>query len=183
VVVQHATAIDKIESKYRSLAPMMDERMRRCWAATEAQAYGWGGVHTVSGAKELLITADGGGSNSSRCRLWKLALHDLTMQLGLPIQVCHFPPGTSKWNKIEHRMFCHITQNWRGRPLVSHEVIINLIANTTTRTGLKIQAELDNGHYPTGIKVSDEELAAVNLKQADFHGDWNYAILPTRMKT
>ncbi|MGH8565458.1 MAG: ISAzo13-like element transposase-related protein, partial [Gammaproteobacteria bacterium] len=117
-----------------------------------------------------------------RCRLWKLALHDLAIQLGIPIQVCHFPPGTSKWNKIEHRMFCHITQNWRGRPLVSHEVIINLIASTTTRTGLKIQAELDKSHYPTGIRVSDEELAAVNLKRADFHGDWNYIILPTRTK-
>ncbi len=101
----------------------------------------------------------------------------------IPIQVCHFPPGTSKWNKIEHRMFCDVTQNWRGRPLVSHEVIINLIASTTTRTGLKIHAELDKGHYPTGIKVSDEELAAVNLKRADFHGDWNYALMPTRKKT
>ena len=151
------------------------EAIHRWWEKMGSKRY--------RGAKELLITADGGGSNSSRCRLWKLALHDLAIQLGIPIQVCHFPPGTSKWNKIEHRMFCHITQNWRGRPLVSHEVIINLIASTTTRSGLKIHAELDNGHYPTGIKVSDEELAAVNLKRADFHGDWNYAILSTRTKT
>ena len=151
------------------------EAIHRWWEKMGSKRY--------RGAKELLITADGGGSNSSRCRLWKLALHDLAIQLAIPIQVCHFPPGTSKWNKIEHRMFCHITQNWRGRPLVSHEVIINLIASTTTRTGLKIHAELDNGHYPTGIKVSDEELAAVNLKRADFHGDWNYAILSTRTKT
>jgi hypothetical protein len=131
-------------------------------------------------AKELLITADGGGSNGSRCRLWKVALQDLADHLGMPIHVCHFPPGTSKWNKIEHRMFCHITQNWRGRPLVSHEVIINLIAGTATEEGLTIRAELDPGKYPTGTKVSDEELAAVKMKPEDFHGDWNYRILPSR---
>ncbi len=129
-------------------------------------------------ARELLIVADGGGSNSSRCRLWKVALHELATQLGIPIHVCHFPPGTSKWNKIEHRMFSHITQNWRGQPLVSHEVIVQLIANTTTRTGLKIRAELDRGRYPAGIKVSDAEFAAVNLERADFHGDWNYTLRP-----
>ena len=133
-------------------------------------------------AKELLITADGGGSNGSRCRLWKVALQRLADELGLPIHVCHFPPGTSKWNKIEHRMFCHITQNWRGRPLVSHEVIIHLIANTVTKQGLKIRAELDARHYPAGIKVTDEELAQVNLKPHRFHGDWNYAIQPTKRK-
>jgi hypothetical protein len=98
------------------------------------------------------------------------------------IHVCHFPPGTSKWNKIEHRMFCHIAQNWRGRPLVSHDVIINLIANTVTAEGLKIKAELDSGTYPLGIKIADEELANVNLKPAPFHGDWNYRILPKRRK-
>jgi hypothetical protein len=102
--------------------------------------------------------------------------------LGIPIRVCHFPPGTSKWNKIEHRLFSHITQNWRGRPLVSHEVVIQLIAKTTTKTGLKIYAELDSGRYRTGIKVSDAELAALNLKRADFHGDWNYTLLPTRKR-
>jgi transposase len=133
-------------------------------------------------ARELLITADGGGSNGSRCRLWKVALQDLATRLGFPVHVRHFPPGTSKWNKIEHRMFSHITQNWRGRPLVSHEVIINLIANTRTQTGLRIRAELDPGKYPTGIKVTDAELNALNLKQAELHGDWNYAILPRRGK-
>lgn len=136
------------------------------------------GVKRYPNAKELLIMADGGGSNGSRCRLWKLALQSFANQLEMPIHVCHFPPGTSKWNKIEHRMFCHITKNWRGRPLVSHEVIINLIANTTTNTGLKIRAELDQGNYPTGIKVSDAELSELNLKTAKFHGDWNYALLP-----
>jgi transposase len=133
-------------------------------------------------AKELLITADGGGSNGSRCRLWKVALQGLADQLGLTIHVCHFPPGTSKWNKIEHRMFCHITQNWRGRPLISHEVIVNLIANTVTQQGLKIHAELDQRRYPAGIKVTDEELAQVNLKRHRFHGDWNYTIQPTKRK-
>ena len=112
-----------------------------------------------------------------------VALQELAIRLGLPIHVCHFPPGSSKWNKIEHRMFCHITQNWRGRPLVSHEVIVNLIANTTTQAGLKIRAELDRGNYPTGIKITDAELHALNLKQATFHGEWNYALLPKRSKT
>jgi hypothetical protein len=135
------------------------------------------------GARELLIMADGGGSNGSRCRLWKVALQGLANQLGIPVHVCHFPPGTSKWNKIEHRMFCHITENWRGRPLVSHEVIINLIANTATAQGLKIRAELDTARYPTGIKVSDHELGTVKLKPATFHGDWNYCVFPTSKKT
>ncbi len=138
------------------------------------------GAKRYHGAKKLLIMADGGGSNGSRCRLWKIALQELADRLKIPIHVCHFPPGTSKWNKIEHRMFCHITQNWRGRPLISHDVIVNLIANTATEQGLKIKAELDCGSYPTGIKVTDEELAAVNLKLAAFHGDWNYYILPNR---
>ena len=105
------------------------------------------------------------------------------MRLGVPIHVCHFPPGTSKWNKIEHRMFCHITQNWRGRPLVSHDVIINLIANTTTQAGLKIRAELDRGIYPIGLKITDAELTELNLKLANLHGDWNYSLLPLRNKT
>lgn len=148
------------------------EAIRRWWKKM--------GVKRYRTAKELLITADGGGSNGSRCRLWKLALHELADQLGMSIHVCHFPPGTSKWNKIEHRMFCHITQNWRGRPLISHEIIIQLIANTTTAEGLKIRAELDSGLYPLGIKVSDEELAALKIKRAKFHGDWNYALFPTK---
>ena len=134
-------------------------------------------------ATELLITADGGGSNGSRCRLWKVALQELANRLKLPIQVCHFPPGTSKWNKIEHRMFCHITQNWRGRPLVSHEVIVQLIANTATTQGLKIRAQLDTGTYPVGNKVTDEEFALVKLKRHKFHGDWNYTVSPLPSKS
>jgi transposase len=129
-------------------------------------------------AKALLITADSGGSNSARSRLWKVELQRLADQTHLRIQVCHLPPGTSKWNKIEHRLFCHITQNWRGRPLVSHAVIVNLIGATTTSTGLKVQAGLDLAEYPTGIKVSDEQLEGVRLTPDKFHGDWNYQILP-----
>ena len=151
------------------------EAIRRWWRKMGSRLYG--------SAKQLLITADGGGSNGSRSRFWKLALHDLATQLGLAIHVCHFPPGTSKWNKIEHRMFCHITQNWRGQPLVSHDVIINLIAGTSTKTGLRIRAELDRGRYPTGVTVADEQLAAINLQRADLHGEWNYAILPGTRKT
>ena len=148
--------------------------------ATEAIRRWWKkmGSKRHRGAKELLITADGGGSNGSRCRLWKVALQELANHLEMPVHVRHFPPGTSKWNKIEHRMFCHITQNWRGRPLVSHEVIINLIANTATSKGLTIQAALDPGAYPTGIKVTDEEFARIRLKRASFHGEWNYCVLP-----
>ena len=131
-------------------------------------------------AKELMITADGGGSNGSRCRWWQVALQALAVRLAMPIQVCHFPPGTRKWSKIEHRMFCHITQNWRGRPLVSHDVIIHLIANTSTQAGLKIRAELDRGIYPIGIKITDAELSGLKLKLAKFHGDWNYTLLSQR---
>jgi hypothetical protein len=148
------------------------EAIRRWWRKMGSKRY--------RNAKQLLITADGGGSNGSRNRLWKVALHDLAMHLGMEVHVCHFPPGTSKWNKIEHRMFCHITQNWRGRPLLSHEIVINLIANTTTQAGLKVQAALDRGIYPTGIVVPDRELDAVNLKRSRFHGDWNYILLPSR---
>ncbi len=133
-------------------------------------------------ARELLIMADGGGSNGNRCRLWKVALQELVNRLGIPIHVSHFPPGTSKWNKIEHRMFCHITQNWRGRPLISHEVIVNLIANVSTRTGLRIRAELDPREYPSGIKVSAAQWQTLHLKPSPFHGDWNYALHPGRQK-
>lgn len=126
--------------------------------------------------KELLITADGGGSNGSRNRLWKKELQRFVDEVGVAVSVCHFPPGTSKWNKIEHRMFSHITKNWRGRPLTSHEVIVNLIANTTTNAGLKIQSSLDAKEYPTGIKISDQEMAAINLEKNSFHGEWNYTI-------
>lgn len=129
-------------------------------------------------AKELLITADGGGSNGSRSRLWKVSLQRLADKLGLTITVCHFPPGTSKWNKIEHRMFCHITENWRGKPLISRMVVVNLIGSTKTKSGLAIKAGLDSNKYPTGIKVTDEEFEAVNLKNDKFHGEWNYSISP-----
>ena len=132
-------------------------------------------------ANELLIVADGGGSNGTRCRLWKIALQDLADKTGLMISVSHLPPGTSKWNKIEHRMFCHITQNWRGRPLTSYETVINLIANTTTRTGLKLGASLDTKTYPTGKKVTDDEMAKLQIERADFHGEWNYRITPHRL--
>jgi hypothetical protein len=128
-------------------------------------------------ATELLITADGGASNSSRCRLWKIALQELADVTGLTLHVSHFPPGTSKWNKIEHRLFCHVTQNWRGEPLVSHELVVKLIANTTTDTGLRVKAALDTGRYESGIKVTNEELDAVRIKREDFHGEWNYSIL------
>jgi hypothetical protein len=133
-------------------------------------------------ANELLITADGGGSNGHRSRLWKVSLQELADDLGVRLWVCHFPPGTSKWNKIEHRLFSFITQNWRGRPLVSHQTIVNLIASTTTRTGLIVKAALDTNHYETQIKVSDEQLAKLRLKPQDFHGDWNYTLSPRRSK-
>ena len=130
-------------------------------------------------AKELIITADGGGSNGSRVRLWKLELQQLSDELGIPIRVSHFPPGTSKWNKIEHRLFSHISMNWRGQPLVSHEVIVSLIAATATRKELKVRAELDSKPYPKGIKVTDEELAAIRILRDEFHGEWNYTITPS----
>jgi Rhodopirellula transposase DDE domain len=129
-------------------------------------------------AKGLLITADCGGSNSSRTRLWKVALQELADDLGVRLTICHFPPGTSKWNKIEHRMFCHITQNWRGRPLVSYAVIVQLIGNTKTTAGLQIRSELDEHTYPLKETVTDEQLASVHLKPAPFHGEWNYTIVP-----
>ena len=134
------------------------------------------GRKTYSEASELLITADGGGSNGSRTRLWKVALGRMADATGLKISVCHFPPGTSKWNKIEHRMFCHITRNWRGRPLESLEVVVNLSASTTATTGLR--AALDTDEYPTGVKVNDALMAALHLTPDKFHGDWNYAIAP-----
>ena len=129
-------------------------------------------------ATRLLITADGGGSNGSRVRLWKLELQQLADETGLAIQVCHLPPGTSKWNKIEHRLFAFISQNWRGKPLVSYEVIVSLIAATTTTTGLQVHCELDADTYPAGRKVTDEELATVHLERDAFHGEWNYTICP-----
>ena len=132
-------------------------------------------------ATQLLITADGGGSNGVRSRLWKCELQRLADETGLAIGVCHFPPGTSKWNKVEHRLFSCITQNWRVRPLVSHEVVVNLIAATHTGTGLRVSCQLDTNIYPTGVKVSDTELAQVNLHRESFHGEWNYVIKPRQL--
>ena len=129
-------------------------------------------------ASELTITADGGGSNGYRVRLWKLELSRLAQETGLLIRVHHFPPGTSKWNKIEHRLFSFITMNWRGHPLVSHEVIVQLIANTKTRSGLKVRSEIDANSYPKGIVVSDADFAAIKLDLDAFHGEWNYSIQP-----
>jgi transposase len=146
------------------------ESIRRWWNMMGREVY--------PDARQLLITADGGGSNGSRVRLWKLELQKLSDETGLEISVCHFPPGTSKWNKIEHRLFSFITKNWRGKPLVSHEVIVNLIAATTTRTGLRVQSQLDTGTYPKGIKVGKQEFAAVKLRLDTFHGEWNYTITP-----
>ena len=129
-------------------------------------------------ARHLTITADGGGSNGSRVRLWKLRLQTLADELSLTITVCHLPPGTSKWNKIEHRLFSFITQNWRGRPLVSHQVIVQLIAATRTKAGLTVRSEIDPNLYPAGVKVTDQEMATINLQRHDFHGEWNYTIAP-----
>src|SRR3984893_2930101 len=129
-------------------------------------------------AKSLLITADGGGSNGSRVRLWKLELQKLADELDIPITICHLPPGTSKWNKIEHRLFSFITSNWRGKPLISHQVIVQLIGATTTKASLKVRCQLDPAPSPAGIKVSDDELAAVNITRHEFHGEWNYTISP-----
>jgi transposase len=136
------------------------------------------GHPTYPGATRLLITADGGGSNGSRLRLWKWELQRFADASGLELQVCHLPPGTSKWNKIEHRLFSYITQNWRGKPLVSYEMIVSLIAATKTRNGLTVRCALDDRTYPTGRKVTDAELASVNLARDEFHGDWNYRIRP-----
>ncbi len=146
------------------------ETIRRWWRTMGRPAY--------PEASRLLITADAGGSNGSRLRLWKIELQKLADETGLRIVVCHFPPGTSKWNKIEHRLFSYITQNWRGKPLRSFETIVNLIAATTTKTGLKVHAELNTEIYQSGIKVSDAELAQVKIRCDKFHGDWNYEIQP-----
>ena len=144
--------------------------VRRWWQQMGAPKY--------PDATELLIMADGGGSNGNRSRLWKVALQQFADETGVRLSVCHFPPGTSKWNKIEHRMFSHITQNWRSRPLISHEVVVNLIGSTTTRAGLQIRAVLDSSPYPTKKQVSDNELAAVQISLDSFHGEWNYSIHP-----
>ena len=137
------------------------------------------GCQRYPNARSLTITADGGGSNGSRVRLWKIELQKLADELAIPITVCHLPPGTSKWNKIEHRLFSFITGNWRGKPLVSHQVIVQLIAATTTKAGLTVRCQLDRNSYPAGIKVSDAQMRAINLARHDFHGEWNYTVNPT----
>ena len=147
------------------------------WPASAAGGRPWG-QDAYPGAERLLICADGGGSNGYRVRLWKVELQQFADATGLTVTVCHLPPGTSKWNKIEHRLFAHISMNWRGRPLVSHEIIVDLIGATTTATGLRVQAELDPGAYPTKVKVSDDELATVQLTPHAFHGEWNYTVTP-----
>ena len=146
------------------------ESLRRWWNAAGRAGY--------PGASRLLITADAGGSNGYRTRTWKTQLAVLAEETGLDITVCHFPPGTSKWNAIEHRLFCHITMNWRGRPLTSHEVIVQSIAGTTTRAGLSVHAQLDTDAYPTGVQVSDAQIAALPITRHRFHGDWNYTLHP-----
>jgi transposase len=151
------------------------QSIRRWWASMGRAAY--------PQASRLLITADSGGSNGSRVRLWKLELQKLADETGLRIAVSHLPPGTSKWNKIEHRLFSFISQNWRGKPLVSHEVIVNLIAGTTTKAGLTVHSELDTDAYPSGVKVSDLEVAGMDLRRDKFHGDWNYTLHPRARST
>jgi hypothetical protein len=146
------------------------ESIRRWWTAAGSSEY--------PAAQRLLITADAGGSNGYRTRAWKTGLAALAAETGLEITCCHFPPGTSKWNKVEHRLFSHITMNWRGRPLTSHDVVINSIAATTTRTGLTVRARLDDGTYPTGVKVSNAQMAALPISRHPFHGDWNYTLHP-----
>ena len=147
------------------------ETVRTWWTEMGAPAY----PHATS----LVITADGGGSNGYRLRLWKLELQRFVDELGFPVTVCHLPPGTSKWNKIEHRLFSFIPQNWRGKPLITHHVIVSLIAATTTKTGLTVRSRLDDRRYPKGRRVSDTQLARVNLAPHAFHGEWNYTIHPT----
>jgi len=148
------------------------ETIRRWWYGMGQQSY--------PQATELLITADSGGSNGSRVRLWKIELQRLADETGLTLRVCHLPPGTSKWNKIEHRLFAFISQNWRGKPLVSHQVIVDLIAATSTKSGLRVRAQIDSNLYPAGVKVSDQQVAALNIQRDVFHGEWNYSLLPRR---
>jgi hypothetical protein len=146
--------------------------IRRWWKKLGRKRYG--------GAKRVLVTADSGGSNSSRCRLWKVELQKWADETGLIVEVCHYPPGTSKWNKIEHRLFCHITRNWQGRPLETLEIVVESIGATTTEAGLEVHAWLDEGTYEKGRKVSDQELADCNIKRRQYHGEWNYEIHPRR---
>lgn len=150
------------------------EAIRRWWQELGHERYGR--------PSRLLITADSGGSNAHRSRLWKLELQQLANETGMKIEVCHYPPGTSKWNKIEHRLFCHITRNWRGVPLETHQVVVNLVGSTKTNEGLEVHCWLDEGQYKAGRKVTDAEMESVRLKRNSFHGDWNYEIQPHKNK-
>jgi hypothetical protein len=156
----------------RDTAEFAVESIRRWWKRMGQPRY--------PQATELLITADGGGSNGYRTRLWKRELQQLANELGLNIRICHFPPSTSKWNKIEHRMFSFVTKNWRGRPLDSLATVVNLIANTTTEAGLHIEAGIDGTVYEKGIAVSEKEMESLNIKRDKFHGEWNYKIMPQK---
>lgn len=147
------------------------ESIRRWWRGMGKRLY--------PAPKGLLICADSGGSNGYRIRLWKVELQNFADEIDMPVTVCHFPPGTSKWNKIEHRLFSYISMNWRGRPLTSHEVVVNLIGSTKTRSGLRVKAKLDKKAYPTKVKISDEEMKSLNVLPHKFHGDWNYTVNPT----
>ena len=193
-----ARIIEWIRDKYRAVVSDLDERGRRRWAAAEARSLGWGGVTAVAtatgmsdrtirnGIRELQDPAplnsarqrQPGGSNSPRTRLWLTELQSLANDLAMIVEVCHYPPGTSKWNKIEHRLFCHITRNWKGIPLETLEIVISLIGSTTTEEGLEVHAWLDSQTYDKGRKVSDTELSEVYIKRNSFHGDWNYEIHP-----
>jgi hypothetical protein len=164
-----------LNAQARELLAAGQPVISRWWQMAGSRAY--------PDAARLLICADAGGSNGYRSRLWKVELGKLAAETGLQVTVCHFPPGTSKWNRIEHRLFSQISMNWRGRPLVSDEVIVDPIGATTTRTGLRVHAELDLGAYPTGVKVGDAELAAVPLTRHDWHGEWNYTITGQRTRT
>ncbi len=161
VGIDHETAAFAVES------------IRRWWQSV--------GKELDPTSKELLISADGGGSNGARNRLWKMQLQQLATQTGLTITVCHLPPATSKWNKIEHRLFSSISINWRGKPVTSFETVIELLSHSTTQQGLTVTAVKDTNSYPTGIKVSDEDLAALNITREPFHGDWNYTIQPQKL--
>ena len=171
----------------RGLRPGRRRRLGECWDRPRHRRVRGGDPWALVGAgrpgrlsrcRPAAGDRDAGGSNGYRLRRWKTELARFAAATGLAVTVCHFPPGTSKWNKIEHRLFSHITANWRGRPLVSHEVVVDLIGATRTRSGLRVRAELDEGRYPLGVKVSNKELAAVPLKRHDWHGDWNYTVLP-----
>jgi len=185
------TLTEAIKARFEALAPHLNESARRLFVASEAHAAGRGGVTAVAevtgvalrrrrNSTRILIIADCGGSNGARVRLWKTGLQTPVDQTGLSITVAHLPPGTRKWNRIEHRLFAFITQNWRGKPLPTHQVIVQRIASTTTDKGRTVQCRLDENIYDKGIKVSDAEMATLNIRPSDFHGEWNSTIQPRK---